>query len=96
MRNKKVDEEVLFKLLEELYLLNCEDWKRRIIMCMVQDKKSSYRSIKEELIEVPDLLAYRCLKEMIKEKLIERKEENGEIRYSLLDEAGYLAGILSE
>ena len=96
MRNKKVDEEVLFKLLEELYLLNCEDWKRRIIMCMVQAKKSSYRSIKEELIEVPDLLAYRCLKEMIKEKLVERKEEKKKIRYRLSDEAGYLVAMLSE
>lgn len=89
------EEQTLFKLLDELYTLNHENWKRRILMLIVQKKRVSYRVIKEELLEVPELLVYKCIRELMKEEVIERKEEAlHKVIYGLTDEEKYINDVL--
>lgn len=89
------EEQTLFQLLDQLYALNHENWKRRILMLIVQKKQVSYGEIKGELLEVPELLVYKCIRELMKEEMIERKEtECHKRRYGLLDEEKYINDVL--
>lgn len=96
MDNEERNDDALFNLLEELYALHHRNWKKRILMTIVEKKKASYRPIKDELLEVPDLLVYRCIRELIKEEVVKREEEQHRIYYRLMDEQQYLAHELRE
>lgn len=96
MDNEERNDEALFNLLEELYALHHRRWKTRILMTIVQKKKAHYRPIKEELLEVPDLLVYRCIRELIKEEVVKREKEEHRTYYRLIDEKQYLAHTLRE
>lgn len=89
------EEQTIFRLLDELYSLNRDNWKRRIIMLIVQKKQVSYLEIKEELLEVPELLVYKCIRELMKEELVERREAAAHrIIYELADEEKYINDVL--
>lgn len=88
------NEEVLFNLLEELYNLNHRQWQNRIMYTLLDREHASYMIIKEKFEEVPDLLVYRCLRELIAEGLIIKEGEKGKIQYSFTPEGKMLAPIL--
>lgn len=92
---KGSEEQTIFRLLDELYSLNKDNWKRRILMLIVQNKQVSYAAVKEELLEVPELLVYKCIRELMKEELVERKESVAhKMIYELADEERYINDVL--
>lgn len=96
MSEISVFDDTIFELLEELYRLNSRSWKRRILLVLVQHKQATYKGIKEELLEVPDILVYRCIQELVKGEIVRRTEENRHVVYSLIDASGYVKEILDD
>ena len=90
------NELVLFNILEELYELNHTEWKRRVMSVLSKEDHASFRKIKEEFLKIPDMLVYRCLREMIIEGIIIRRSKAGYTTYSFTEEGRALAPILEE
>lgn len=87
---------VLFNILEELYALNHTEWKRRVMSVLSKEDSASFRQIKKEFLKIPDMLVYRCLREMIMEGMIIRHSKEGYVTYSFTEEGRTLAPILEE
>lgn len=96
MEEPSRNEVILFNILEELYELNNRQWKQRIFLVLLDQEDASYRRIKERFLEVPDMLVYRCIKELILEGMILKENEHGLSHYRFTDEGRALAPILTE
>lgn len=96
MSEISVFDDTIFGLLDELYKLNHKSWKKRILLTTIEHKTVTYKQIKEELLEVPELLAYRCIKELVTGKILKRKEEGKRGVYTLADDGKYIREILKE
>lgn len=87
---------VLFNILEELYALNHTEWKKRIMSVLSKEEHASFRQIKKEFLKIPDMLVYRCLREMIMEGMMIKQSKEGYVTYSFTEEGRALAPILEE
>ena len=96
MREISVYDDPIFSLLEELYNSNHKDWKRRILRMMSSREKKDYKQIKEQLPDVIDLLAYRCIQELVSDQILKPIKEEKYTFYALENENMYIRGILEE
>lgn len=96
MHEISVYDDAVFHLLEELYRLNHRRWKKNLLNIMVQGEKRNYKQLKAQIEEVPDLLAYRCIQELVQGKVLKRIKEGRQILYLLEDENIYIRNILKE
>ena len=95
--NEVVNEEIiLFNILEELYELNHSEWKKRVIEVLMKEDTASYFKIKEKFIKIPDMLVYRCLRELMLEGMIVRESDRGKVSYRFTEEGKTLAPILAD
>lgn len=94
MDQSGIFDETIFNFFEELYRLNNGNWKKRILLAIVQYKETTYKQIKEDLLEVPDLLVYRCIQELMKMEVISRTHKNKRSFYSLVNENKYMQDVL--
>lgn len=90
------NEVILFNILEELYALNEKKWKERIISLLLNEQQVSYRKIKECFLDLPDLLVYRCIRELVLQGMILTNHEKGMVTYGFTQEGRDLAPILLE
>lgn len=90
------EEVVFFNILEEIYNLNHKKWEKQIMLTLLTHQEVPYTKIKEQLPEIPDLLAYRCIREMITEGMILRNSKAGQTYYTFTQEGRALAPILQE
>ena len=96
MHEISVYDDAVFHLLEELYRLNHRRWKKNLLNIMTQGEKRNYTQLKTQLPEVPDLLAYRCIQELVQGKVLRRTKERRQTFYQLEDENIYIRDILKE
>ena len=96
MEESPSNEVILFNILEELYDLNHRQWKKRIMLTLLSQEQAPYRRIKESFLEVPDMLVYRCIRELMLEGMILRNSDEGHVCYSFTQEGKALAPILAE
>ena len=96
MSEISVFDDTIFGLLDELYKLNHKSWKKRILLTVVQYKVVTYKQIRKELLEVPELLTYRCIKEWVRGEVLKRTEEGKKGFYTLSSDSKYIRQILKE
>lgn len=94
MSEISVYDDAVFQLLEELYRLNHRKWKNNILSIMTKGEKRNYKQLKTQLEKVPDLLAYRCIQELVNGKVLRRIKEEKQTFYVLEDENIYIRDIL--
>lgn len=91
-----VYDDPIFELLEKLYRLNHRKWKKEILQSVLEAREANYAQIKKVLKEVPDLLAYRCIKELVAGGVLRRIKNEKGIFYSVEEKASYVQEILRE
>lgn len=94
MSEISIYDDAVFQLLEELYRLNHRRWKKNILSIMTKGEKRNYKQLKAQLEEVPDLLAYRCIQELVNGKVLRSIKEEKQTFYVLEDENIYIRDIL--
>ena len=95
MSEISVYDDAIFQLMEELYKLNHRRWKKNILNIMTQGAQRTYKELKAQLPEVPDLLAYRCIQELVHGSVLRRVKQDKQTFYILEDENIYIKDILS-
>ncbi len=96
MSEISIYDDAVFRLLEELYKLNHRRWKKNLLQIMNPGEIRNYRELKAQLPEVPDLLAYRCIQELVHGQVFKRIKESGQTCYVLEDENIYIRDILTQ
>ena len=95
MKEISIYDDPIYGLLEELYRLNRNKWYKAILNIIMQ-QETSYAQVKEELSDVPEILIYRCLEELIEGKVIRKLEDRACRTYALVKASSYVQGILEE
>lgn len=95
MSEISIYDDAVFHLMEELYKLNHKRWKKTILGIMAQGEKKNYKVLKEQLPEVPDLLVYRCIQELVENQVLRRMKEENQVFYILEQENIYIKDILA-
>lgn len=96
MNEISVFDDAVFKLLDELYRLNHRKWQKQILTAVAQGEKKNYRQLKAKLQEVPDLLVYRCIEELVDGQVLKRIKDKQYTFYILENENVYIREILKE
>lgn len=83
----------IYGLLEAIYRIHYKEWYQTILTAMLKEV-ISYEQAKCLLEDVPELLVYRCLEELVEGQVIKRLGNKQNRKYGLMEESNYLKGIL--
>lgn len=94
MHEVSVFDDTIYHFFNELFRVNHRKWKKQILQLMAEHKRMSYHQIKVKLEEVPELLVYRCIQELVTGEVLIRKQEERAIYYTLSVKNLYIREIL--
>lgn len=89
-----VFDDTIYNFFDELFRVNHRKWKKQILQFMAKEEKMSYKRIKAKLEEVPEILVYRCIQELVTRQVLVRKCEEKNIYYMLNERTLYIREIL--
>lgn len=89
-----VFDDTIYNFFDELFRVNHRKWKKQILQFMAKEEKMSYGQIKAKLQEVPELLVYRCIQELVIGQVLIRKQEEKTSYYILNVRTLYIREIL--
>ena len=89
-----VFDDTIYNFFDELFRVNHRKWKKQILQFMAKEEKMSYEQIKAKLEEVPELLVYRCIQELVTGQVLIKKQEDKTIYYILNVRTLYIREIL--
>lgn len=95
MNEISVFDDAIYGLLETIYELNYKRWYQTILSMLIK-QELSYKQIREELNEVPEILLYRCLEELVQGQVIRKSGNRTKRLYGLAQSSSYLQGLLQE
>ena len=94
MSEISIFDDTIYHFFDELFRVNHKRWKKQILQFMEKEEKVSYGQIKAKLQEVPELLVYRCIQELVTGQVLIRKQEEKSIYYILNIRTLYIREIL--
>ena len=94
MHEVSVFDDTIYHFFNELFQVNHRKWKKQILQLIVKHEEVSYQQLKVKLQEVPELLIYRCIQELVTGEVLIRKQEERAIYYTLSVKNLYIREIL--